>query len=79
MSAGGAARLRVGVIGAGANTKKMHPPKLQGIGGVSVTRVANRSAESSRAAAAEFGIPHVAESWEALVAAEDVDAVVIGT
>ena len=41
------ASLSVGVIGAGANTRLHHIPKLQAIEGVSVTVVCNRSAESS--------------------------------
>jgi predicted dehydrogenase len=71
--------IRIGVIGAGANTRKMHLPGFQKIPGVEVTRVCNRSEESSRKVASEFGIPQVASHWRELVEASDVDAVMIGT
>jgi len=71
--------LRVGVIGAGANTKKHHIPKLQAIEGVEVTHVVNRSQESSQKVADEFNIPNIAETWEELVASDQIDAVCIGT
>ena len=48
--------IRVGIIGAGTNTKLMHIPKLQEIPGVSVTAVCNRSEASSEKVAKEFGI-----------------------
>ena len=51
------ASLSVGVIGAGANSRLHHIPKLQAIDGLSVTVVCNRSAESSARVAQEFGIP----------------------
>jgi HAD superfamily hydrolase (TIGR01509 family) len=76
---GAPARLRVGVVGAGANTYARHIPGLQAIPGVEVVAVANRSAESGSKAAARFGIPRVAADWQEIVAAADVDAVVVGT
>lgn len=79
MASAAAQRLRVGVIGAGANTRKMHLPGLRAVPGVEVTQVVNRSAASSQAAAAELGIPHAAESWNALVTSPEIDAVMIGT
>ena len=71
-------RIRVGVVGAGANTRGMHIPRLQAIDGVEVVSVCNRSHASSARVAAEFGIPEVLPSWQAVVESE-VDAVVIGT
>ena len=71
--------LRVGMIGAGANSRLHHIPKLNAIDGVQVTHVVNRSPESSAKAAKELGIPHVAASWQELVASPDVDAICIGT
>ena len=47
--------------------------------GVELVSVCNRTRESSRRVADAFGIPTVYESWEALVAADDTDAIVIGT
>ncbi len=73
------ATLRIGIVGAGANTRAKHLPLLQQIPGVAVVMVANRSAASTQAVAKEFGIPGVARHWREVVAAPDVDAVVIGT
>ena len=72
-------RLRVGVVGAGDNTRKFHIPRLQAIDGVEVVSVANRSRASGEAVAKQFGIPTVYDSWTELVAAPDTDAIVIGT
>ncbi len=73
------ATLRIGIVGAGANTRARHLPLLQKIPGVRIVMVANRTAQSSQAVAKEFGIPGVARHWREVVAAPDVDAVVIGT
>ncbi|MDA0321371.1 MAG: Gfo/Idh/MocA family oxidoreductase [Verrucomicrobia bacterium] len=71
--------VRIGVVGAGANTRSMHIPGFQRLDGVEVVSVANRSRESGARAAAEFGIPVVYDRWEELVAADDCDAICIGT
>ena len=71
-------QIRVGVIGAGANTRSLHIPRLQAIDGVEVESVCNRSQDSGKRVAAEFGIRHVLPTWRAVVES-DVDAVVIGT
>jgi len=71
--------IRVGVIGAGANTRKMHLPGLQAIAGVELREVANRSVESGRRVASEFNIPTVREHWREVATSPDVDAVVVGT
>ena len=47
--------------------------------GVEIVAVANRSLESSRRAAAEFNIPRAYADWEQLLAADGIDAVLIGT
>ena len=67
------------MVGAGSNTRKHHIPKLQHIDGVEVTVVANRTRESSRRVADEFGIPRVASSWAEITRDPAIDAVVIGT
>jgi predicted dehydrogenase len=71
--------IRVGVVGAGANTRLHHIPKLKKIEGVEIVSVANRSRASSERVAQEFGIPRVHESWQALVSDPGIDAIVIGT
>lgn len=74
-----AGTIRVGVVGAGANTRLHHIPKLQQIDGVEVVSVVNRSRESSERVANEFNIPRVHDTWPALVADDGIDAVMIGT
>ena len=71
--------LRIGIVGAGANTRERHIPGFQEIDGVEVVAVCNRSRESGQRAADEFGIPAVFDNWKELVQADEVDAVCIGT
>ena len=71
--------LRIGIVGAGANTRSRHIPGFQEIDGVEVVAVCNRTRESGQKAADEFGIARVYENWLDLVQADDVDAVCIGT
>ncbi len=71
--------IRVGIVGAGANTRSMHIPRLKAIPGVKIVSVSNRSRESSERVAKEFSIPTVYDHWWELIAAPDTDAIVIGT
>jgi predicted dehydrogenase len=71
--------LRVGLIGAGANTRTRHIPGLRAIAGVELVAVCNRRLSSTAATAREFGIPRIYEHWEQLLANPDLDAIVIGT
>lgn len=71
--------IRIGIIGAGQNTRKMHLPKLQAIPGVEILEVANRSLDSAKDVANTFGIPHVRDSWRDVATSTNIDAVVIGT
>jgi predicted dehydrogenase len=71
--------IRVGVVGAGGNTRSLHIPNLQAIDGVALVGVGNRSRDSSRRVAEEFGIPRVYATWREAVSDPEVDAVVIGT
>lgn len=75
----GKQRVRIGVVGAGANTRLRHIPNFQGIEGVEVVGVVNRSPQSGARVAQEFGIPKVFPDWQSLVQSPDVDAVMIGT
>ncbi|MCX5757970.1 MAG: Gfo/Idh/MocA family oxidoreductase, partial [Candidatus Hydrogenedentes bacterium] len=59
--------------------RQRHVPGLRRIEGVEIAAVANRTRASSEAAAREFGIPVVCDSWQELVARDDLDAVFIGT
>src|SRR5436190_23248919 len=72
-------KLRVGIIGAGANTRLRHIPGLRTQNSVELVGVANRSEESSRKAAKELDIPKVYADWTKVIADPDIDAVCIGT
>ncbi len=72
-------QIRVGIIGAGTNTRDVHIPKLREIPGVEIVCLANRSRASGEAVARTFGIPRVHGHWRELVADPGVDAVLIGT
>ncbi len=69
--------IRVGFVGAGANTRKHHIPKLKAQPGVELVAVANRSKESGERVAKEFGIARVHDDWRQVVEAGDVDAICI--
>ncbi len=71
--------IRVGFVGLGGICKSRHVPGLQRIEGVEIAAVANRTRESSERAAEQCGIPEICDSWQALVARDDIDAVFIGT
>jgi predicted dehydrogenase len=75
----GLQRIRIGIVGAGANTRLRHIPGLRAIEGVEIAGVVNRSAESTQRAAAELAIPRTFPDWQSLVAAPDIDSVMIGT
>ena len=71
--------VRIGIIGAGANTRAKHIPGFQAIDGVSVDVICNRSATSSQSAADEFNVPRIAAAWQDVVADPALDAICIGT
>ena len=73
------APLRIGFIGAGDNTRKMHIPGFKALDDIELVSVVNRSSESSQQVADEFGIAKTAPSVEALLADDEIDAVCIGT
>src|SRR5262249_42283396 len=71
--------LRVGLIGAGANTRTRHIPGLRAVPDVELVAVCNRRPQSSAAVAREFGLARTYPHWEDLIADPNIDAVVIGT
>ncbi len=71
--------LRIGLIGAGANTRLRHIPGLLAIAGVELAAVCNRRPESTAAIAKAHGIARAYGHWEELVADPNLDAIVIGT
>lgn len=72
-------RIRVGIVGAGENTRVRHIPGFRQIPGVEIAGVVNSRPETTAKVAAEFGIPKTYARWEDLVADPQIDAVQIGT
>ena len=73
------APVRIGFIGAGAIARDRHVPGFRRTPGVSLHGVVNRTAESSRRAAAAFGFERTYRTWQQLIGDPEIDAVVIGT
>ena len=71
--------IRVGVIGAGANTIRHHLPGLRAQEGVEIVAVANRSLASSRKVAEDFAIPRACAHWPEILEDRSIDALCIGT
>ena len=71
--------IRIGLIGAGRNTRDRHIPGFQRVAGVEIAAVANRSRESGRAVADQFNIPTVYDNWQDLLEDPGIDSVCIGT
>jgi predicted dehydrogenase len=72
-------KIRVGVIGAGQNTRKIHLPKLLALPNVEIREVVNRTLQSAKFSSEECNIPIVRESWKEVATSPDIDAVLIGT
>ena len=71
--------IRIGILGAGGNTRDRHIPGLQAIEGVHIDAVCNRSLESSQRVCDAFGIPRAVDDPKAILGDPAIDAVVIGT
>ena len=71
--------IRVGLIGAGANTRLQHIPGLREQRDVEIVAVANRSRESGERIAGEYEIPKVYDNWVELLEDDSIDAVCVGT
>ena len=72
-------KIRVGVIGAGGNTTKLHIPGLLAENGVEIMSVANRTSASGQRVADEFNIPRVTTNWQEIIEDPALDAGCIGT
>lgn len=72
-------KVRVGIIGAGDNTRTMHIPRLQAIDDVEVVGVCNRSRASSQKVADAFGIAKIYDHWHEVIDDPNTNAIVIGT
>jgi predicted dehydrogenase len=75
-----AKKVRIGIIGAGGIFRSRHFPGLAKVKDAEVAAICNRSAASGRKIAKEFGLePDIMTDPHALIAREDIDAVMIGT
>jgi predicted dehydrogenase len=72
-------RLRIGLIGAGANTRLRHIPGFRAVEDVDIVAVCNRRPESTAAVAREYSVPRTCQEWQDIVNDPDIDAVTIGT
>jgi len=72
--------VRIGIIGAGGIFRSRHLPGLSKIDNAEIVAICNRSEESGRSIAEEFGLsPDIMTDPKALLARDDIDAVMIGT
>lgn len=71
--------IRIGIVGAGQNTRLRHIPGFHAQSGVEIVGVVNSTPQSTGRVAKEFDIPQTFDRWQDLVASPDIDAVVIGT
>ncbi len=72
-------RVRIGIVGAGKNTRERHVPGFRSLPDVELFGVANSTPESTARAAKELGIARTFPSWHELLADPQIDAVCIGT
>ena len=71
--------ITIGIIGAGGIVTRRHLPGLAKLKEVRVAAVCNRRRETAEAVAAQWDIPHVMDTPEAVIEREDIDAILIGT
>ena len=71
--------IRIGLIGAGANTRLRHIPGFMAQDNVEIVGVANRTTASGNRIAKEYNIAKVYPSWLDIIENPDIDAVCIGT
>lgn len=71
--------VRIGYIGAGGYSRRVLLPNFKKITGVELVVVANSSEASTDAVARQFGFARTAANWRDVIAANDIDAIVIGT
>jgi predicted dehydrogenase len=74
-----ASSIRIGIVGAGENTRRRHIPGFRNIPGVELAGVVNSTPQSTARAAEKHGIARQFQSWQELVASPDIDAILIGT
>ena len=71
--------IRVGLIGAGANTRLRHIPGFREQRDVEIVAVAQPEPGVGERIAGEYEIPRVYDNWADLLNDDSIDAVCIGT
>ncbi|WDE95330.1 Gfo/Idh/MocA family oxidoreductase [Lentisphaera profundi] len=71
--------IRIGIIGAGENTRLKHIPLLQKIEGVQIVAISNRSMASAQKVCDQFNIANAYDDWQKIIHDPTIDAVLIGT
>ena len=71
--------LRIGLIGAGEFARATIAQALTALDGVEIAAVAARSGPSAESLAARVGAARATTDWHDIVAADDIDAVVVAT
>ncbi len=79
MASTSSSSIRIGIVGAGENTRLRHIPGLAAIDDVKIVGVVNRTPASTARVATEYAIPQQYPNWQELVADPTIDAVVVGT
>ena len=79
MASTSSSSIRIGIVGAGENTRVRHIPGLAAIHDVKIVGVVNRTPASTSRVATDFDIPQQYPNWQELVADPSIDAVVVGT
>ncbi|MFQ5730434.1 MAG: Gfo/Idh/MocA family protein [Planctomycetaceae bacterium] len=69
--------LRVGIIGGGGIAAKLHLPEMQSVDDASVTLIAGRRQSRLETLCRKFGVPNWTQDYEAVVADEQLDAVIV--
>ncbi|MDD7986363.1 Gfo/Idh/MocA family oxidoreductase [Lentisphaera marina] len=72
-------KVRIGIIGAGENTRLKHIPGFQAIDEVEIIAICNRSLESAQKVCSQFNIRQAFESWQDIIHHPEIDAIMIGT
>ena len=70
--------MRIALVGAGAFGEK-HLDGLRNIDGVTVTSIAGRELDATKAVAEKYGVGHVTTDLAETLARDDVDAVILCT
>src|SRR5580704_3602258 len=72
-------RVRIGLVGAGKNTRERHASGFRSLPDVEIVGVVNSTPESTARVARDLEISKTYPRWQDLVADPQVDAVCIGT